>query len=107
MNIKLNNNLSANGTSLKGYISLNPKKLLEAYPNFMEGDECKITKEWTFEVNGKPITLYDWKCTNLYDDDLPSPDNFWCQGSVDLNIGGGQGSIVEVAELQEHLKQFK
>lgn len=41
------------------------------------GDDYKISTYWTLEDNkGRVATIHDWKNTNLYEDDLPSVEEF-------------------------------
>jgi len=55
------------------------------------------------DVAGRVYTLYDWKLTSLYtegcsydDAPLPTPEEFWTDGSIQqLNIGGCEGTEIE------------
>lgn len=93
-----------NGGSLRGYISLVYSDIVLAFGEPMpEGDEYKVSSEWIFynDETGEHFTLYDWKSTNLYDDELPSVEEFRAsQEPYEFHIGGESGLDVEsVKEL--------
>ena len=52
-----------------------------------EGDQCKVSTEWTFKSEGKFFSIYDWKSTDLYDDNLPSVEDLRSLPSHDWHIG--------------------
>lgn len=65
------------GTSLKGEISATYSELVAILGKPQFSDEYKVSSEWTLEnESGDVITLYDWKETNLYAEDLPSVEEF-------------------------------
>jgi len=91
------------GTSFHGvYIDVNPSDLFLFFGDGGESDGYKVSKEWVFEYKEMVFALYDWKSTSLYDEDLPSPKEFWAQESVELHIGGSGG--VYENEFKEALK---
>jgi len=64
---KVNNNANASGTHLHGHIKAVYADLEKAFGEPADGDDYKVSGEWTF-TNGKDVvTLYDWKKTCLYD----------------------------------------
>ncbi len=77
------------GTSLKGEVLANYSELETLFGEPLEGD-YKISGEWVFEdADGNVFTLYDWKETELYDEDLPSVRKFRASKEpVSFHIGG-------------------
>ena len=94
---KLNNDADINGTSLAGYVMLAPSKLVATFGEPKVGDEYKVSGEYSFEnKDGGVATLYDWKCTSLYDSDMWSPEEFWnCSEPMEFHIGGASGGFEE------------
>ena len=87
--IPCTNGLSANGTSLKGYIeNVTTNQLIEMFGNPLIGSsDGKTTMEWVIETQTITedgyrdlgvFTLYDWKGSRPYDNDTP-----WT-----INVGG-------------------
>lgn len=79
------------GTSRVDMIPLVYKDIENAFGPPQEGSENKISGEWLFtnEETGAVFTLYDWKSTSLYDDDLPSVEEFReSESQAIFNIGG-------------------
>lgn len=83
-----------NGTCLQGEFTMSPAALRELLGPPGEGDGYKVAFEWVLiGPSGVIATIYDWKGTLLYDDDLPSPAEFMQGGSLynaplDWHIGG-------------------
>lgn len=68
LNIKmLNDNYSIVGTSLTGAMNVSYSNLVKLFgePNG-GGDEYKIDAEWEFEMNGKVMTIYNYKTGKNY-----------------------------------------
>lgn len=62
------------GTSLQGYVNVPFSKLVAVFGEPSDSDGYKVAFEWSIEFDdGVIATIYDWKSTSLYDDDLPSP----------------------------------
>lgn len=104
--IVLNQNASVGGTSFHSvYINVKPSDLFLFFGDSDITDDYKVSKEWTFQFKGMVFTIYDWKSTNLYDRDLPSPEDFWAQDEVRLHVGGWSfGDDIEFKEaLEMHL----
>ena len=78
------------GTHLQGHITAVYKDLEEILGQPEEGDEYKVSGEWTLtDSDGNVVTLYDWKSTELYDDSLPSVLQFRRNpDEQEFNIGG-------------------
>lgn len=65
-----------NGTSLKGHLRARYSHVVAAFGEpIAEADGYKVSTEWDicFE-DGTVATIYDWKSTNLYNQNLPSPE---------------------------------
>lgn len=90
-----------NGTSLKGHVTANYNKLVKLFGEPMESDGYKVSGEWVFtDDDGNVFTLYDWKSTELYDDELPSVKQFRRQTEATFNVGGRSyaGDFIEFLE---------
>ena len=86
---KLNKQANSDGTSLRGNVTISTKRLTELFGLPSRSDGYKSSGEYIFtSENGDVFTLYDWKSTSLYDQEMISPEEFWNQNSlVTLNIG--------------------
>lgn len=79
------------GTCLRGYFEIGYADLVKEFgePHYsgVEGD--KISTQWTFTSDDKKIaiSLYDYKDTNLYDDSLPSVEEFRSMKSFEWHVG--------------------
>lgn len=101
-----------NGTSRMSDMLVVPSDLVLAFGKPGESDGYKVSGEWTFhdEQNGIVFTLYDWKCTSLYDSDLPDPEDLWAMITpVYINIGGNhKGNVEEFkAMIRTHIEWVK
>jgi hypothetical protein len=101
-----------NGTSRMGEIKVAPMDLILAFGKPGESDGYKVSGEYTFhdEESGVVFTMYDWKMTNLYDSNYPSPEKLWASTKpVTINIGGNhKGNIEEFKRLiKEHIQWVK
>tara|TARA_R100000329_G_C7522280_1_gene184169 strand:+ start:282 stop:656 length:375 start_codon:yes stop_codon:yes gene_type:complete len=91
VNNRDNINDFASGTYYIGEIDIVPSKLIAKFGSPMSGDSYKVSGEYVFEGNtGRPITLYDWKWTTLYDKNNPfTPSGFWMfDKPIRMNVGG-------------------
>ena len=91
VNDRNNGNDFASGTYYIGEIDVVPSKLIAKFGSPMSGDSYKVSGEYVFEGNtGRPITLYDWKWTTLYDKSNPfTPSGFWMfDKPIRMNVGG-------------------
>jgi len=102
---KLNKEAGADGTSLRGNVTISPKRLTEVFGQPSESDGYKVSGDYTFTSHsGDVFNLYDWKLTNLYDPDLISPEDFWNQTSpITFNIGAKRNACI--AEFKSFLEQ--
>lgn len=86
-----------NGTCLLGefttsYLAL---RTLFGEPNSV-GDHYKVSTEWELTFEGKTVTVYDWKETNLYDDHTaPSVEAFRERDSYGWHIGGNDKAVAD------------
>ena len=88
----------AGGTYNIGHVKLVPKQLVEQFGQPEQFDEYKVSGQYRFvDDEGHVYTLYDWKCTSLYNDridegiesEFPPPNEFWAgQRPVEFHIGG-------------------
>ena len=88
-------------TGLEGYIKVPFSKVVEVLGEPQHTDGYKVAFEWniTFE-DGTVATIYDYKESNLYDDDLPTPSELIEQEFSDWHIGGTSKKAVElISEL--------
>lgn len=87
------------GTSLQGYVTARYSHVVAAFGEPNAGsDEYKVSTSWviTFD-DGTVATLYDYKDTSLYDDGLPTPEQFRFQSEqkpYEWHVGGRQSSKV-------------
>ena len=99
---------SLHGTSFHHvYANVDPQRLITCIGEGSVSDEYKVSQEWEFVTlneEGDPnqmFRLYDWKETNLYASDNPSPERFWQSPWVELHIG----HKVEHTDMAIKLKQ--
>jgi len=88
---------SENGGYLQLHVTAGFNKLVEILgePN-SEGDNYKVSTMWLVEdENGSVCTIYDYKETNLYDNDQISVDEFRNQPEYKWHIGGNDQVIAE------------
>lgn len=82
------------GTSLQGYVSIAPARLVEIFGEPDESDGYKVSGEYRFELNGETFTLYDWKNTDLYEPGYGCPDAFWkSTNPYNFHVGGAGKSM--------------
>ena len=86
---KLDQNADISGTCLRAHIYVAPYRLIFLFGEPHEADGYKVSGRYTFtNERGEVFTLYDWKCTSLYDPDRIRPDAFWNSTIVRVfNIG--------------------
>jgi len=84
-----------NATSLIGTLHTSYKRLVELFgkPQFdFSEDGYKVAFTWVVrDEKGNAATIYDWKATNLYDGDGPSPQQVKKMPNFDWHIGGSGG----------------
>lgn len=94
---KVNNDASMNGTHLMGYVRARYSDLVKLLGEPEIGDEYKVSGIWVLtDFLGNTVTLYDWKCTQLYESDLPTVEQFRKnKNTVTFNVGGRDENIVK------------
>jgi len=87
---RLNNDAEICWTSKQDSVCLIYKDIEAVFGMPVEADDYKVSGQWIFtDDKGNVFTLYDWKETNLYDDDLPSVEEFRNSDElVTFSIGG-------------------
>ncbi len=85
-----------NGTSLLDYFRASYADLVRVLgePND-KGDEYKVSTEWHVLYKRQPFSIYDYKMTELYDDETTTVEQFRELPSYDWHIGGHRGSDVD------------
>ena len=85
------------GTCLGSNISISPVKLRQLFGEPYKSDGYKVSGEYTFlDSDDNVITLYDWKCTSLYDSSCPEPEDFWNDTKdAYFHIGAANKQIAE------------
>lgn len=108
MKFKPDTNVKITGTSLMGYFAAPYYKLEELLgPPNCSGDGEKVSTEWMLsDENGKTYTIYDYKETNLYDDDLQSVEEFRLLETYEWHLGGGGNVNALKAWLKESLDKI-
>jgi hypothetical protein len=73
-----------------------PAKLVSLFGQPGSSDGERTSGEYVFQSeSGEIFTLYDYKRTNLYDNGLPSPNEFWSQQiPCEFSIGGTYGQDI-------------
>ncbi len=81
---------SVDGTYLVGSIHTSYAELVDAFGEPLPGDDYKVSSEWIIRdtLSGKVFTIYDWKETDLYREDLPTVEKFRSSGRTTWHIGG-------------------
>jgi hypothetical protein len=90
---KLNQEASANGTSLAGYVDIAPATLVEVFGEPQQSDGYKVSGEYYFtDSEGNTYTVYDWKYTTLYDPEYMRPSELWAMTTpYQFHIGAAGG----------------
>ena len=87
-NITFKGTTDFGGGSGQGSIESSYDNLVKLFGEPMEGDDYKVSMEWSaIDNNGNIVSIYDWKSTNLYDDELPDPSHLKGLESFSWNIG--------------------
>lgn len=84
-------------------IKIAPTRLVEVFGEPFKADNYKTSGEYCFiDKDSNVFTIYDWKQTNLYDEDYPSKAFFWAyDGKIEFGIGGNEKSKSFVKEFKE------
>lgn len=91
------------GSSLKGYIKASHDELVRVFglPKDVDGD--KVSTRWTVKGGSIQYSIYDYKMTNVYEDDLMSPEQFRALPSYEWHIGGFDNKYV--SDLADFLSE--
>jgi hypothetical protein len=89
MPFKLDPNADIANTSLVEHLEVAPIDVVRALGTpHRRADGYKVSGLYSFLGDTATFTLYDWKSTSLYHQDLPSPLIFWnSRSKVSLSIG--------------------
>lgn len=80
-------------TARVGHIEASPAELVRLFGKPLKSDGYKTSGEYLFKIWDRYITLYDWKATSLYNDSLPSPEDYWKnEERVIFNVGSQHGT---------------
>ncbi len=95
----------AGGTCLRGYATFAYADLVRVLGEPSKSDGYKVSTEWTLVGDdGSPWTIYDYKATSLYGEDLPSVRRFRKRASYDWHIGGRTEDDAKTPALVAWLK---
>jgi hypothetical protein len=97
MSFKLDLNADISDTSWADAIKVAPAEFVRIFggPHRL-WDSFKVSGLYTFVKDDKVFTVYDWKSTSLWGDDLPSPLAFWnSRSKAVLSIGGNCEDVTE------------
>jgi hypothetical protein len=94
---KLDPSADISNTSLVEEVEVAPAKVVRALgAPHRRMDEYKVSGLYSFVDGLRVFTVYDWKATSLYDEDLPSPLAFWnCKSEVCLSIGSNSDDVTD------------
>ena len=106
---RLNLNADVDMSSLKGHVVANYPELRLLFGEPIESDGYKVSGEWVFEDdNGNVFTVYDWKETELYDDNLPSVKQFRrSPEKIEFHIGGKTSAVEFLNWLEYQLAKLR
>ena len=105
MSFKLDLNADISDTSWVDAIKVAPAEFVRIFGGpHRYLDACKVSGLYSFIDGEKVFTVYDWKSTSLWGDDLPSPLAFWnSRRQEELSIGG---NCEDAAEFRSWLLQL-
>jgi len=89
----------ATGTHLHGYIKANYSDVVKVLGEPGTGDEYKTDAEWEFKVNGKQMTLYNYKDGKNY----LQAEGLETTEITDWHVGANDDISEEAAFLAEKL----
>ena len=113
-----------NGTHKVGSIKACYQDLVNLFGEPHEADGYKISGEWEFVGdNGEPVTVYDWKSTNLYEGCDLSVEDFRSLESAEFSVGGHceqdavkfnewlkpqlEGKVYSFITLENYMKKYR
>lgn len=88
------------GRARVGTLHAAPADIVRAFgpANVGASGDNKVDREWCFRSReGYGVSVYAYKATSLYADDLPSPSDFWSSEDVyrDLSVSGPNEHVGE------------
>jgi hypothetical protein len=89
-------NADVSHTCLVANLEVAPVELIRALGTPHRADEYKVSGVYCFVEGSRVFTVYDWKSTSLYCEELPSPLAFWNGTTkVCLSIGGNCKDVAD------------
>ena len=104
---KLNPYASRNDGRI-GTLSVAPKQLVSTFGQPQQ-QGYKVSGLYVFESeDGTVFTVYDYKYTNLYNRDLPTPEEFWNSDEItNFSIGGNDQMVDSDLKIANFIKWVK
>jgi hypothetical protein len=66
------------GITEMGEVEVPPALIVRRLGPPSDGDGYKVSGQYVFaDGNGEPFVVHDWKSTNLWDEDFPTPEELW------------------------------
>ena len=77
------------GIFTMGELEVPPALVVERFGPPAESDGYKVSGEFVFiDDRGEPFVVHDWKSTSLWEESLPTPEEFWARNEPEeLSIG--------------------
>jgi hypothetical protein len=69
--------VDAFATHVYGEVLVVPAAVVRCFGGGEFGDGEKVSRQWVFRKGELVFSVYDWKCTNLYDPDAWDPEELW------------------------------
>jgi hypothetical protein len=72
-----------------GDVEIPPALVIKRFGPPTEGDGYKVSGEFVFvDSKGEVFVVHDWKSTSLWEEGLPTPEEFWARAEAEeLSIG--------------------
>lgn len=97
MSFRLDPTVDITGTSWASDIAIAPADVRRVFgPVRRVTDSYKVSACYSFTDGDRVFTLYDWKSTSLYQDDLPAPLLFWnSHDKTTFSIGSDHEEVAD------------
>ena len=107
--MKNDQSLNVIGTSLKGTFEATYKELVGILGEPCKfADKYKVSTEWKIKFDGHIFTIYDFKETNLYSNELPTVKEFRSDPLPKYwHVGGYENPDYFLYNLLEKIKEKK